>query len=157
MKCTLQIFKHGGWHRRRQDFGKDYCLWNIYLSSTCCIRDSHVMQHVLYNGEIFFCRICLIWDEDVFTRSCDSRCEKTFECQTRDLSIALSTSDLISLCAEGVASFIRLHNCRPACLCLWHMVVKSAALLLSSPPLNNSIFFFFSHIFLQAKQANKTY
>lgn len=46
------------------------------------------------------------------------RCEETFECQTRSLSIVLSTSDLISLCAEGVASFICLHNCRPACLCL---------------------------------------
>lgn len=49
----------------------------------------------------------------------------------RDLSVSLSTADLISpLSAEGVASFICLHNCRPACLCVWRVAVKSAALLL---------------------------
>lgn len=62
---------------------------------------------------------CLHWP-------CDSRCEKTFEGQSRDLSISLSTSDLIlSLSAEGVASFICLHNCRPACQSGWHMLATS--------------------------------
>lgn len=32
--------------------------------------------------------------------------------------------------AEGVASFICLHNCRPACLFVWHLLVRSTALLL---------------------------
>lgn len=88
-------------------------------------------------------RVCLILQSVSIHEPCNRRCEKTFECQTRDLSIQLSTSDLISLSAEGIASFICLHNCRPACLCVWHMVVKSTALFafqLRETSLNKSPF-----------------
>lgn len=142
MKYTLQIFSMAA---DTGDFRSSARLLLVKRLSqaTCCTA------HIMPNSVIFHSmhgkakkkkkkgQICRWQSENTahlrvcIHRPCDGRCEKTFEGQTRDLSISLSTSDLISHSAVGVASFICLHNCRPACRFVWHMLVESAARSLS--------------------------
>lgn len=154
MKCTLHFFfflfpfpsPYDGWHRRLQVFRGIISCESAYLRQPavqrilCQTQSYYTARTVEQNrkGKKRKGRKKKIWKRQSRDLSrpgrgagclhwpCDSRCEKTIEGQSRDLSISLSTSDLIlSLSAEGVASFICLHNCRPACQSGWHMLATS--------------------------------
>lgn len=80
-------------------------------------------------------RWCRMWERGSSIHTpYNAEFERMFKGQTGgrgDLSIPMPpTPHLISPGAEGVASFICLHNCRPVCLFVWLMLVRSAALLL---------------------------
>ncbi len=141
MKYTLQIFSM---EADTGDFRTSERLLLVKRLSQATCGTAHiilnsVVLHNMHSREEYG-----HYGKKCTHRQNDSRREKTFECQTRDLSISLSTSDLVSLSAKGVASFICLHNCRPACLCVWHIVVKSTTLLLSNPWSHHKITQFFS-------------
>lgn len=157
MKYTLQIFSM---EADTGDFrtSERLLLVKRLSQATCCTAHiilNSVILHNTHSGR----------EECVYTDHMIADVRKYLNARPGICPFGCQHLISFSLSTKGVASFICLHNCRPACLCVWHIVVKSTTLLLSNrrslhkiTPFFSTPFFFASHFSLTlARDGNENH